>query len=157
MQAAIIWIACQWSGVAITTASMSLRSSTARKSLTRATSPSIVRHLGDPLAQPGEPRIDPVVGAVQIRLVDVAQGDDLGVGMRQEALQELAAAIADADEAEPDPVVGPQHAARAGARGRRGTVAAADGGLRERTTVDTLRHGGASFGMRVRGACRLRP
>ena len=41
-QAAIIWIACQWSGVAITTASMSLRSSTARKSLTRATSPSIV-------------------------------------------------------------------------------------------------------------------
>ena len=38
LHAAIVWMACQWSGVAITTASMSGRSSTVRKSLTRATS-----------------------------------------------------------------------------------------------------------------------
>ena len=64
-------------------------------------------HLGDALAQTGKSRIEPIVVAVEIRLINVAEGDDLGIRVGQKALQELAAAIAHADEAQPDLVVGP--------------------------------------------------
>ena len=67
-----------------------------------------LRHLGDAIAQAGEPRVEPIVSPVEVRLVDVAERHDLGIRMRQEALQELAAAIAHADEAQPDPFVGPE-------------------------------------------------
>ncbi len=109
------------------------------------------RHLGDPLAQPGEPGIDPVIGPVQVGLIDVAQGDDLGVGMRQEALQELAAAIADADEAQPDPFVGPQHAARRQARGGRGRGAAVFENARRLTpcAMGSLLRDAGSWGLPV--------
>ena len=96
-----------------------------------------LRHLGDAFAQPGEPRVEPIIGPVEIRLVHVAERDDLGIRLRQEALQELAAAIAHADEAEPDPFVGPHRAARRQARGRR-HGRRRHGGLRKRTTVHSL-------------------
>ena len=58
------------------------------------------------------------------RLIDIAEGDDPGVGMGQEPLEELAAAVAHADEAQPDLIVGP--------RTRRGEASATRGAPRSR-------------------------
>src|SRR5262249_54858814 len=71
-------------------------------------------------------------GEVEVGLVNVAQGDDLGVLVREERVEHLVAAIAEADEPEPDAVVGPKDVAGAqgGGRGRgaggRGKVRAVD-------------------------------
>ena len=65
-------------------------------------------HLGDSLAQTGKPRIQAIVSTIEIRLVDVAQRDDLGIDVRQESFQELASAVSHADEAEPHLVAGCQ-------------------------------------------------
>ena len=45
-------------------------------------------------------------GEVEVRLVDVADGDDLAVLVRQERVEHLVAAIAEADEPDADAVVG---------------------------------------------------
>ncbi len=59
---------------------------------------------------------------VEVGLVDVADGDDLGVGLLEEAVEHLVAAVAQADEAEADAVIGAEDAE--GREGRGG----ADGG-----------------------------
>ncbi len=69
-------------------------------------------HLGDPLAEAGKPRVKPIVGALKVRLIDVAERDDLGVRMRQECAEELAATIADTDERELDSLIGTPDAGR---------------------------------------------
>ena len=86
-------------------------------------------HLGNPPTQTGEPRVEPIVGRVEIGLIHIAQGDDLGIGLGDETLQKLAAAIAHADEAKPNLVVGSQHAARSQAHGGRGRGRGRDGRL----------------------------
>ena len=65
---------------------------------------------GDALAQVLESRVDLVVLPVQIGLVHVAQSDDLGVLVGAESVQDLHAAVADADAAEAYAVVGPDDA-----------------------------------------------
>ena len=55
-------------------------------------------------------------GKIHVGLVDVAQGDDLGVLVREKGVEHLVAAVAQADEAQPHPVVGASHASRAGGR-----------------------------------------
>ena len=62
--------------------------------------------------------MDLVELAVQVRLVDVAEGDDLGILVGEERVEDLHAAVAHADAAEAHPVVGPDHPARAVAAGR---------------------------------------
>ncbi len=44
-----------------------------------------LRHLGNALAQTGEARIKPVIGRVEIGLIDVAQSHDLRIGLSQES------------------------------------------------------------------------
>ena len=61
------------------------------------------------LLQVGEPRIDLVVVGVQIRSINIAERDDLRIGMGKEALEKLAAAVAHADEAKTDLVACPEH------------------------------------------------
>src|SRR5262249_24409123 len=51
-------------------------------------------------------------GEVDVGLVDVAQGDDLGVLVGEEGVEDLVAALAQTDEAEADAVVGAQDARR---------------------------------------------
>ena len=45
------------------------------------------------------------VGWFEVRLIDIAEGDHLAILVDQEGVQELIAAVADADEAKPDAVV----------------------------------------------------
>ena len=51
-----------------------------------------------------------VRGEIEIGLVKVADGDHLGVLVGEKAVQNLVAAIAEADEADSDSVVGPADA-----------------------------------------------
>ena len=90
-------MACQWSGVAMTTASRSLRSISLRKS----------RHVS---ALPPTRSL----GLVERRLTDVAQGRHLHVLVVEEGVQQLPSPVGDADEAEPDAVIGSQHLLRLG-------------------------------------------
>jgi hypothetical protein len=52
--------------------------------------------------------VDLGVGLFQCRLVHVAKGDDLHVGVRQEGVHQLAAPVSHADASQPDTVVGSQ-------------------------------------------------
>jgi hypothetical protein len=49
---------------------------------------------------------------LDVRRVDVAHARDLDIVVRQEGVEHLVAAVADADDAHPDAVVGAEHAAR---------------------------------------------
>ena len=53
-----------------------------------------------------------LAGGEQVGLVDVADGGDLAIVVRQEGVEQLVAAIADADEAEADALVGAEDRAR---------------------------------------------
>ncbi len=97
-----------------------------------------LRNPGNPLAQTGESRVEPIVGAGQVRLIDIAQGDDLGVGMSEEPSEELAAAVADADKAKPQPIVGSEHPARRHAHRRGRGSRGLDGCLRKGTSIHSL-------------------
>ena len=74
---------------------------------------------------------------VQVGRVDVAERDDLGVGMGEEPLEELAAPVADADEAEADLIIGPEHLGGASAKAALAAVAALEKSRRFRC-VDTM-------------------
>ena len=86
---------------------------------------------GDSVGQLLEMRMDLVELPVQIRLVDVAKGDDLGVLVSEERVEDLHAAVSDADAADAHPIVGPDHAARASGAGGRGRRRAREGRLGE--------------------------
>ena len=59
-------------------------------------------------------RVNPVKLPIEIRLVNIAQCDDLGVFVSQERMQVLHAAITDAQARDPHAFVGPDHSARSG-------------------------------------------
>ena len=90
-------------------------------------------HARNTRPEAGETRIHLVILRIQIRCINIAECDDPGIGLGQERLEKLAAAVAHADEAQTDLVVRPEHACRRGhrTRGRR-----RDCGLREMTSVD---------------------
>ncbi len=67
-----------------------------------------------------EMRMNLVKLPVQVRLIDVAEGDDLGVLVSEERMKVLHAAVTDADAGDSHAVIRPDHAA-----GSRGDVAAA--------------------------------
>ena len=56
-------------------------------------------------------------GEVEVRLPQVADRHDLGVSLCEEAVEHLVAAVAEADEAEANAVVRPEHTPRAEGRG----------------------------------------
>ena len=94
-------MACQWSGVAIVTASIDLSSSSRRKSFSvRGALPVIFCDGFDGLCEHG--------------VVDVADGHDLGARIGGEELCMIASAVAQADHGDPDPLAGsgPARAAR---------------------------------------------
>ena len=87
--------ACQWSGVAIVTASIDLSSSSRRKSFS---------------VRGGFPAIfsTALSGLANIAVVDVADGDDLGVGIGGEHPRQVGSAVAQADHGDPDPLARPR-------------------------------------------------
>ncbi len=99
------------------------------------------RHLCDTLAQPRKPRVQPVVVTAQIRLVHVADDNDLRIRMRQESTQELAPAITHADEPQPNLIVRQEHPLRCSTRRSRSRESA----LGKQPAIDALRHGQSSL------------
>src|SRR5262249_26770686 len=111
-------------------------------------------------------------GEVEIRLMNVADRDHLGIGVSQKRVENLIAAVAQADEAEPDPIIRASDSCcdkcRCGGRGPDGR-----GGLVEIPTSNTshgilLRRGvrshagrgnqGYNSGVRLRAIiCSRRP
>ena len=95
-----------------------------------------VGHPGNAPFQVGEPRIDPGVVGIQVGSINIAERDDPRVGVGEEPLEELAAPVAHADEAQADLIVGPEHVRRC--QCERG--AGGGGGLREIAAVQTRGH-----------------
>ncbi len=79
-------------------------------------------HARNALPQAGEPRIDLVVFGVQVRSINIAERDNLRIGMGKEGLEKLAAAAAHPDEAKTGLVACADHPGRglrrSGTRGR---------------------------------------
>ncbi len=102
-------------------------------------------HAGNTRAQASETWINLVVFGMEVRCVHIAERHDLRIGLRQERLQELAAAVAHADEPEPHLVAGGSRARRC--RGRHGTSGRGGSSRgrrrcpRELTAVVNRRHG----------------
>src|SRR5215204_6548308 len=60
------------------------------------------------------PGADLLRGEIEVRLVDVTDGGDLAILVLEEGVENLVAAVAQADEAEAEPLVGAEDAAGAG-------------------------------------------
>ena len=72
----------------------------------------IPRQLAEVGIEPGLALGELLIGRFHGGFEDVAQGDDLHVGMFEEGRHHLAAAVGRADAADAHPIVGPQHLAR---------------------------------------------
>ena len=75
-------------------------------------------HARNALPQAGEPRVDLVVFSVQVRSINIAERDNLRIGMGKEGLEKLAAAVAHPDEAKTGLVACADHPGR-GQRSKR--------------------------------------
>ena len=69
-------------------------------------------HARNALPQAGEPRVDLVVFSVQVRSINIAERDNLRIGMGKEGLEKLAAAVAHPDEAKTGLVACADHPGR---------------------------------------------
>ncbi len=100
------------------------------------------RHARNALPQAGKPRIDLVVFGVQVRRINNAERDNLRIGMGQEGLEKLAAAVAHPDEPKTNLVACAEHPGRG--RRRRQDCTRGRGrhrSPREITAVETRGHG----------------
>ena len=90
---------------------------------------------------------------VDVRLVDVAHGDDLRVGVRKERVEHLVAAVPQADEPEADAIVGSEHSSRA----RRSAQPRGGCALPELPTSDGVHDGLVDYRTLQTGATPARP